>query len=446
MLRPHVTPRGALAVHPSGWCPLRDGVEITCLPLIDSATPIDPTCASSQLFARAIQPDIEAFAATLGAELPTREDIERLFELARAAGSELHPVTLPTPDMVAAYARAVGPQPARDTPALTRWLEGLYAPMGTLDWCRLHDAAVIEQMRARGGPHPGRPWANVGKHPIRPHDAGRMRLFGWWDGHRWVQDSAGPHGQHGPDQTDYATLAYIVRRTGGGTTKPTAGTPASPQDAAALYRTARRTPATARTVYEALEAAARGLGLDVSDRVLRILTAQSSFETDQWRSCWCWNLGNVRRRAGQPWLRLRHVVERDEHGNPVTYDDGPGVEFSAFESLHSAAIAWLEFLRTPRYLPAWRDLLEREDAASYVRVLRACGYYTATLEEYTAGTLAALGRVEAALIDVAAALAALGYADVRAFQRAHPPLAVDGIAGPMTCAALRRELDASASR
>src|SRR5262249_49395117 len=43
-------------------------------------------------------------------------------------------------------------------------------------------------------------------------------------------------------------------------------------------------------------------------------------------------------------------------------------------------------------------------------------------------------------LDVTAALAKLGFADVRAFQKAHPPLAVDGICGPRTTAAIEGAL------
>lgn len=389
----HVTPLEALAVHPAGWYQLTATVRITCLPLVDSH--FAARCGDGsgpRLFARPVQPTAERYLASIGARLPSRAELIALHEAARGMGTELAPKIL--------------------TPT---------SEMGSLAWCREHDSWVYDQLERLGGAGVGRPVANVGKHPVREHGPARMRIFGWWDGRRYIQ--AGTKDQHGELHTDYATLYHGVIETPGELEG---------------FVPATRTKASAGEVRDALTAAWRVVfAEEPQTAVIALLTAQSAFETAWWASCWCWNLLNVQRRKGHAYTTLRNVIEYVD-GKPKTYSS---IDFSAFASLQAGAEGWLRFmLSLSRYAESMR-VLRTADAVAYCAALKAGGYYSAPLAAYTKGVQAALAELPGRLLDVAAALEKLGFADVKAFQRS-AKLTPDGVVGPKTRAALVKALAA----
>jgi len=114
-----------------------------------------------------------------------------------------------------------------------------------------------------------------------------------------------------------------------------------------------------------------------------VLLAHSALETGRWKSCHCWNLGNVKSRVGdgRDWTHYR--CNEVEHGRVVWYDPPhPQTRFRAFRSLEEGTVDHLAFLRgNRRYAQAWPYVLAGEPRA-FVRELKKAGYFTATLEPY----------------------------------------------------------------
>lgn len=187
---------------------------------------------------------------------------------------------------------------------------------------------------------------------------------------------------------------------------------------------AERTPITAATLFSVLSRVVPELGRES----LLLLTAQSSHETDAWRSCWNFSLGNEKANPG--WagaycyrycderlspsgLRVAMASKsprRDGNGDNLrvgaTGTDGltrvefwpphPQCRFRAFASLDEAAAAWLRLLRLPRYARAWGSLVAA-DLDAFARDLHAGGYYTATVGLYTFAMRARLAQVRASV-------------------------------------------------
>jgi hypothetical protein len=138
-------------------------------------------------------------AAALDARLPTREEVLALFDVALV----LQPVILPDNDMIrsAGGASAIGvvAQHLRDT------------QMTGLEWARIHDTRVREQLDALGWAS-ARIVANAGKHWIAPCPPGRGRLCGWKMGSTLIQAGTVEYGQHNDEHHDYATTTILIHR------------------------------------------------------------------------------------------------------------------------------------------------------------------------------------------------------------------------------------------
>lgn len=139
-------------------------------------------------------------AASVGARLPTSEEVLALHLAAALAGTELAPLTLPDE-----FLRAQGCMPGGP------W-------MVTREACERHDAAVIRAEAGRDA-DPDAPIANAGKHWRGGAPTGRAGLCGWWVAHveryggartgpGFVQEGAGwPHDR---GHADYATTTMLV--------------------------------------------------------------------------------------------------------------------------------------------------------------------------------------------------------------------------------------------
>lgn len=176
------------------FVPLAPGVEVTHHPLEDASRPSGLAHLSYR--------DALAYAATVGARLPTRAEVVELHEVAEAAGTELAPCILPDSEM-----RAAGAKPG--DPA-----------MSTLAWCDYHDMLVVGWIKM-SLPDQDTPVANAGKHWIGPAPPGKAALCGWWvadlrpfGGHGAGFVQSGTGFPHDDEHHDYGTTCMLVRDVG----------------------------------------------------------------------------------------------------------------------------------------------------------------------------------------------------------------------------------------
>ncbi len=226
-----------------------------------------------------------------------------------------------------------------------------------------------------------------------------------------------------------------------------------------LFIAPERTRARPKEIFAALsEAWPRVIGGEPPRESVLLLVAQWGIETANGRACWNWNLGNVKRVQGEPWTWLNNVWEI-LRGQRVTFNPPhPQTHFRAFHSLEDGAEAYLTFLQR-KYAGAW-DAALSGDPRDFAHRLKELRYYTADEHDYGAALEARMGlfahevdepdegraSIDTSRPTVEKALQKLGYittdyrAAVKAFQADHPPLAVDGIVGPRTSAALTTAL------
>lgn len=197
-------------------------------------------------------------------------------------------------------------------------------------------------------------------------------------------------------------------------------------------------------------------GANPSRASLCVLVAHWALETGHGKSCWNYNLGNVKsfQREGDDWcfFRCNEIIK----GKVVWFDpDHPACCFMAYPSLPAGAAAYLAKL-VKHFAPAWPAVLAG-DPAAYSHLLKVNRYYTADETAYTR-TLVSLFRqymaqpvhlVEISIKRYQRQLQILGLyagsvdgidgpktdAAVRAFQRSHA-LVVDGDVGRLTQTAL----------
>ena len=183
----HITPPEVAEVHPSGWCELVPGIEVTKLRLVDPRYRLE---SGEPLFARLTYAGALAAAERLGASLPSRQDVYAT----RDHGKVFEPVTLP---ISSSLARS-----------------------------RQHDVEFWRRLRSSGWGG-GNVVVNCGKQWVSGAPKGRAYLAGWWTAHLeqfsktrrgagWIQEGAldGP-GPHLDGHHDYATTTMLVRPTGG---------------------------------------------------------------------------------------------------------------------------------------------------------------------------------------------------------------------------------------
>ena len=151
-----------------------------------------------------------------------------------------------------------------------------------------------------------------------------------------------------------------------------------------------RTPIVAADLYAALRMA---LGPDYGRSSALVILAQSAFETGRWRSCWNWNLGNVKRWRGDGFdfyqIRCSEIV----NGREVFYDPpDPTTSFRSFPSLAAGLGSYLGTLEH-RFAPAW-PAVRAGDAVAFSHALKLAGYYTADEAVYTRGLVALFSELD----------------------------------------------------
>ena len=141
------------------------------------------------------------------------------------------------------------------------------------------------------------------------------------------------------------------------------------------------TPVDAQSLADALARAWPSVivGDEPTAGAIRLLLAQSAFETGAWRACWNWNLGNVKCDGSVPWFSMV-ASEGDESVMMVSS------KWRSYDSLDEGALAYLAVLRQ-RFSRAW-SFVVLEDPTGFVAALKASGYFTGNLAQYTAGVLA----------------------------------------------------------
>lgn len=119
---------------------------------------------------------------------------------------------------------------------------------------------------------------------------------------------------------------------------------------------------------------------------IRLLLAQSDFETGGWAACWNWNLGNAKHTPGDgtDWFVM---TASEGSGSSATMVKSM---FRSYPTLQDGAQAYLR-LMYKRFSSAWPYVLSG-DATGFVQTLKAHGYFTGDLNDYTAGVKARLAK------------------------------------------------------
>lgn len=244
------------------------------------------------------------------------------------------------------------------------------------------------------------------------------------------------------------------------------------------YVAPQRTAVTPGALRTALKDRFAVVGVPLDERALDVLVAFSAHETARWRSCWNYNLGNVK--AGPTWPGLYTCLtnvwevlngvtrwfspagETQGEGGPVIgtpYTTPPGhpqTRFRAYASLEDGVDGFVTKM-SGLYRPSLDALLKGASADSFIASLKRQKYFTGDLLKYQISVRSYLKKFEAeahSIQDVQMALILLGYrlgaadgvfgpktrAAVIEFQRDHN-LTPDGVVGPLTSAAINKALE-----
>lgn len=140
-------------------------------------------------------------ARAAGADLISRSGVDARSRAARAAGTELVPVTLPDDAMI----RAAGIYKL-DQKAIGALLNSM---MRSSSWAKIHDDRVLAVLRSAG-------WngrtvtSNVGKPWVSGAASGRGRLYGWFKKDGSAIQQEGDH--HDDKWVDYATKTILKKK------------------------------------------------------------------------------------------------------------------------------------------------------------------------------------------------------------------------------------------
>lgn len=376
--------------------PLCPGYLVSRQPLFDRAYSL---ASGKHLFARLNYTEALAVAAREGAELISSDLVDRL----RDNGQQLMPY-LGTPRAENAIEHSIK-----------------------------HDLDIERQLlalKASGAWTELEPVAGAGKHWIAGAPNGRSRLKGWdvdggGPGLKWWQPDQVAHNRF---HFDDGTTTMLVWPTNDNALVGTVDEP--------RYVPAQRTPAPIKDVLAALARAWPG----GSRAAHLVLLAQWGIETGDGRSCWNWNLGNVKRVKSEDWTMLGNVWEILGGKKVVFQPPHAQTHFASFDDIERGAAFFLAKLQG-RFAKAWHAVLAG-DPGLFARELKKLGYYTADVRAYTYAIEARYRafdgstREDIAPLTHLEMLAMLGYETIKSFQRAYPPLVVDGIAGPKTKAAI----------
>jgi hypothetical protein len=128
-------------------------------------------------------------------------------------------------------------------------------------------------------------------------------------------------------------------------------------------------------------------GLFPKKEVVGIIWAQHALETGNGGFCWNHNIGNLKctetqASAGVPYMMLAGTWEMINGHKVIFQPPHPATWFRAFASLDEGMTAHLDLLKNRRYATCW-PAVESGEPAAFAAALRARGYYTASVEDYT---------------------------------------------------------------
>jgi hypothetical protein len=120
-----------------------------------------------------------------------------------------------------------------------------------------------------------------------------------------------------------------------------------------------------------------------SNDSLALLWAQVVLETGL-KSCYNWNLGNVKRNGNHDYCMYR--CSEIINGKEQWFDPPhPQTHFNAYESDIAGAKEYIQFIsQRKRYRQAWQAVL-KGDPTAFSHALKVAGYYTADEGLYTRG-------------------------------------------------------------
>jgi hypothetical protein len=145
------------------------------------------------------------------------------------------------------------------------------------------------------------------------------------------------------------------------------------------------------------------VGKTPSEHALTTLVAMSAFETGHWKSCWNYNLGNVK--AGETWSGLytclsnvREVLKGVEKWfspeGELSGKDGtvigqrwsvppghPQTRFRAYATLEQGLDGWVAKMTTT-YRVSLEKLLAGADTDTFIKSLKGQSYFSGDLEGY----------------------------------------------------------------
>jgi hypothetical protein len=172
------------------------------------------------------------------------------------------------------------------------------------------------------------------------------------------------------------------------------------------YVAPRRTVVSPEELRAALRKSLTARGIDASEHALTALVAMSAFETGEWRSCWNFNLGNVKASPSwegsytcltNVWEVLKGVTrwfsprgETDGKSGPLKGDEWavppghPQTRFRAFATLEEGLAGFVEKM-TGRYRPSFDVLLGGGSTDAFIAQLKRQSYFTGDLSKYQSG-------------------------------------------------------------
>lgn len=415
----HHTTAADARVHSSGWVRLPDtNIEITKLPLVDASHP------GGFIFARLDYDSALKVAAREGAELIHEETVLELQRLSQDGSG-----------------RALGLVPFLGTPRAEN----------TIEHSQLHDTYVRDQLAARRW-NGLAPVANAGKHWIHGAPEGKSRLMGWdkdgdGAGIAFWQPSAVAHNRkHFDDGT-----TTMLQRKAQGVDSPI---PLIPFVRAKNFRGGRTAPIRL-IVLHTIEIA------EIAAAAERCAQYFATVTSPQVSAHYCVDSDSV----------VQCVPEADTAFTaPGANHDGIHIEMAGYARQTAAewadpySAAMLERVADlvaelcVRYgIPA--KLVDVSGLLGGDRGITTHGLVSKAFKKsnhtdpgpsfpmgaFLDSVRAKLGCTEAPAqpapkplepVTYEARIAGLGFATVKDFQRAHPPLAVDGIVGPKTRAAV----------
>lgn len=147
-------------------------------------------------------------------------------------------------------------------------------------------------------------------------------------------------------------------------------------------------------------------GVNVPERMVSLLTAQSALETGHWEYLWNWNFGNTKasEKTEGMFMNLRNVREVDRDGKERWYSpegeiddrDGeligdrypvppghPATRFRAYEDARKGLIAWLGVLSS-KFPRSWAAAMGGVSPTDYAKALKSEQYYSGSETGYAA--------------------------------------------------------------